>query len=177
MKPIIKFVVQSMIVGIVLMGCGYLLVYYITKLINYYVLEAELYNTLLLLFGALVLGTIFSLLYLKPINLIARLFLKGYAIYHQEFFKQGAKYFTSGNQTKPFQVIVEVTIDEDITILGFLTNKMDDDFSVIFIPTSRRLTSGFNIIVKNKKVKETKISPEDFLKYVVTSGAHQILSK
>lgn len=176
MKSILKFIAQSLAVGIVLLGTGYLLSHYAIKLVMYYILETELYKIVLLLIAALFIGIVFSVIYLNPINFIAKLFLKGVAVYYQQFFKQGAKYFTTGNISRPFQIIVEVTIDDNIKVLGFLTNKIHNNSSIIFIPTSRRLTSGFNIIVKNEKVSETKISPEEFLKYIVTSGAHQIIS-
>ena len=176
MKSILRFTSQSFVVGLVLLGIVYIVVHYATRLVKDYILEAELPKIALVLIAALLIGIVFRILYLNPINFIARLFLKSVAIYYQEFFKQGAKIFTSGNLSRPFQTIVEVAIDDNIKVLGFLTNRLSNNCSVIFIPTSRRLTSGFNIIVKNEKVSETKISPEEFLKYIVTSGAHQIIS-
>jgi uncharacterized membrane protein len=123
---------------------------------------------------ALIIGVSLSRFYVSPIKFFAKVTLNFFSMFYEEFFKQGAKYFATNNKNRPFETIVQVSVSEKISMLGFVTNVTSDGSHIVFIPTSRRLTSGINIIVSPSSVRKTDITMEQLLKFVVTSGAFPI---
>lgn len=103
------------------------------------------------------------------VSTFTKAFLFSFSSFYKEFLLQSAKYFCSENKIKPFSEVVEIEFDNQIGVLGFLTNKYDN-YSVVFIPTAPNPTSGFILNVPNTKIKPTKLTPEEMLEYTFTHG-------
>ena len=121
-----------------------------------------------------IIGALTSVFYLHPLNLFARYFLKILASFYSEFFKQCSAYFIKENKNKPFEIVVEVKINDNIKMVGLITNKLEENIYTVFLPTSPRPSNGITILVKKEELTFTSIDPKEFLKYVMTSGAYRL---
>jgi uncharacterized membrane protein len=171
----LKFLLNSFLVGIVLAVIIFLIASPAILLYNYFGNELPIKQIIIFLSISLALGVITSLVYIYPLNFAAKWFLKIIATFYYEFYKQSSKYFAKENKTKPFQKVVEVKLTPGITILGLLTNRYNDRLSAVFFPTSPRANSGHIILVDKDLITETTLTPEDFIKYVITYGAHTLI--
>jgi len=112
---------------------------------------------------------------LPLLNILSRSVLYLSSHIYKNFLVQAAKYFCEDNQKAPFSKVVKIDFDSNVNVLGFETNRFDGKV-IVFIPNSPNIIRGFVIIVPEEKVQETKISPEDFLKFAFTSGAFTLKS-
>ena len=174
MKTFLKFLSQSILIGAAILSIAIVIMYPMVAGYEYISTRIELNYIAFGATAAMLVGVLTTYFYLTPLNLAANLFLKIYTSFYGEFFKQGARYFAKDNKSKPFENVVEIKISAEISMLGFLTFSSEDGSNVVFIPTSRRLTSGINLIVKGDNLKTVEISPEQFLKFIVTAGAYKV---
>lgn len=174
MKNLLRSLVRWILIGLVVITLTTIVVYQLIqaqKLIGSQIGWIEITIILAL---ALIIGISLTRFYVSPIKFFAKLTLNFFSIFYEEFFKQGAKYFATGNRNKPFETVVQVSVSEKISMLGFVTNVTSDGNHIVFIPTSRRLTSGINIVASPSSIRKTDITMEQLLKFVVTSGAFPI---
>jgi uncharacterized membrane protein len=171
---ILKFIIRSFFIGLVLCGVIYIILY--PAVVIYNAFREQINPTIIV--GATVtvflVGALTSLFYLHPLNFIARHFLKLLASFYAEFFKQCSAYFTRENENKPFEIVVEVKFNNDIKMMGLVTNKTKENQYTVFIPTSPRPSTGITVIVSKDVLNFTNIDPQEFMKYVMTSGAYRI---
>jgi uncharacterized membrane protein len=171
---ILKFILNSFLIGLVLSGILYILLF--PAILIYKSFDGNFNATYVTIALALVFisGALTSLFYLHPLNFFARYFLKLLASFYSEFFKQSSAYFTRENINKPFEIVVEVRISNDIKMMGLVTDKINENLYAVFVPTSPRPSTGITIIVNKDMLNFTTIDSKEFMKYIMTSGAYRI---
>jgi uncharacterized membrane protein len=109
------------------------------------------------------------------LSFLSKKFLVSISIFYKDFLTQAARYFCEKNNTMPFSTVVKIKLD-NFEIYGLITYETKEK-KVIFIPTSPVPTSGFIVVVPSEKVIKTNIRPEDLIKFTLTSGAFDLISK
>ena len=83
------------------------------------------------------------------------------------------------SDSKSFRKVVLVEYPRDgVWSMGFLTNeriklesnRVNDEISAVFVPTTPNPTSGFIIMVHENDIIELDISIEDGFKYIISMG-------
>jgi len=170
----IKFLIRSILIGATVLVILYVVISPLVSLYFHYADEIDTQEVLIILVTSLVIGALLNALYFRPLHFFAKFSLKTIANFYQEFLRFGAKYFAKENSSRPFETIVMVSLNDKIRVLAFLTNRLPDGSCLVYVPISRRLTSGFSLIVRGDSVTPANVTPEEFLKYVMTNGAFQL---
>jgi uncharacterized membrane protein len=167
-KNVLSFF-KTLLVGFAILGILYIVGLPLYLLYKNVVITTQWWYIVLFFVIAYIIGMLSTLRKIPFVSSFTKIFLFSFSSFYKEFLLQSAKYFCSENKTKPFSEIVEIEFDNQIRILGFLTNKYKD-YSVIYIPTAPNPTSGFVLNVPNEKIKPTKLTPEEMLEYTFTHG-------
>ncbi|WP_281950842.1 DUF502 domain-containing protein [Nitrosophilus kaiyonis] len=77
--------------------------------------------------------------------------------------------------TKESEVFRDVVLvpfpNSDLKSVGFVTNKIDEENYIVFVPTCPNPTSGFTFIVKKDDIKFLNIGIDEAMKMIVSVGA------
>lgn len=79
--------------------------------------------------------------------------------------------FFGKNDKMPFSEVVEVDVfNTGTSMIGFLSDELEDGRYSVFVPTGPNPTNGFIFLVENKQITHTEIRPEEAMRIVVGVG-------
>jgi len=88
------------------------------------------------------------------------------------FIKDFLKMVFATKESQVFREVVLVPFPNTILkSIGFVTNTLDNETIVVFVPTCPNPTSGFTTIVKKDQVKYLNIGIDEAMKMIISIGA------
>jgi len=77
--------------------------------------------------------------------------------------------------TKESEVFREVVLvpfpNEKLKSIGFVTNRLENNLLIVFVPTCPNPTSGFTVMVKKDDVKFLDVGIDEAMKMIISIGA------